>query len=77
MKVSQVLHKMDRDEVVRIFDSTKPIDRFLLYEGTVRGMHRDNPLLPRRIEMIMADGDIIVLDIGHTKSRKGERRWQS
>lgn len=37
MRVSQVLHKMDRDEIVRIFYSTKPIDEYLLYEGTVRG----------------------------------------
>ena len=70
MRVSQVLHKMDRDEIVRIFDSTKPIDEYLLYEGTVRGVHRDSPLLPMGVTMIMADEDTIVIDVGHEKRRE-------
>lgn len=67
MRVSQVLHKMDKDEIVRIFDSTKPIDEYLLYEGTVRGIHRDSPLLPLGVDMLMADGDVIVIDVGRDK----------
>lgn len=69
MKISQVLHAMDRDELVRIFDSTKPFDRSLLYEGTVRGIHRDNPLLPLHVTMLMADSDVIVLDVGRNERR--------
>lgn len=64
MRVSQILHKMDRDEAVRIFDSTLPIDACSLYDGTVRGVHRDNPVLSRNVTMIMADSDVIVIDVG-------------
>ena len=71
MKVSQVLHKMDKDELVRIFDSTKPIDDgFLLYEGTVRGIHRDSPLLPMGVDTLMADEDVIVIDVGIERRRE-------
>lgn len=69
MRVSQVLHAMDKDEIVRIFDSTKPIDQCHLYEGTVRGIHRDSPLLPLGVDMLMADEDVIVIDVG----RKGKK----
>lgn len=71
MRVSQVLHKMDRDEAVHIFDSTLPIDACSLYDGTVRGVHRDNPVLSRNVTMIMADGDVIVIDVG--REERGKR----
>lgn len=64
MRVSQVLHAMQKDELVRIFDSTKPIDKDTLYESTVRSIRRDSPLLPLGISMLMADEDIIVIDVG-------------
>lgn len=42
MKISQVLHAMDRD----------------------------NPLLPLHVTMLMADSDVIVLDVGREERRK-------
>ena len=69
MKVSQVLHKMQRDELVEIFDSTKPIDNNTLYEGEVRGFKRDDPLLGKSVTGIWADGDTVVLDIGENRRR--------
>ena len=69
MKVSQVLHKMDRDEHVLIYDSTMPIDESELYEGTPRGFKRDDPLLGRSVTGIWADEDTIVLDVGERKRR--------
>lgn len=64
MKVSQVLHKMERDEHVLIYDSSAPIDKAELYDGTPRGFKRDNPLLSKSVTGIWADEDVIVLDIG-------------
>lgn len=63
MRVSQVLHAMDKDEIVRIFDSTKPIDQCHLYE------HRDSPLLPLGVDMLMADEDVIVIDVGRKEKK--------
>ena len=69
MRVSQILHKMDKDEAVVIFDSTKPFDNAVLYSGPARGVHRDSPLLGRGVSMIMADRDVIVLDVGFEERR--------
>lgn len=71
MKVSQVLHKMGRDEHVLIYDSEAPITKADLYDGTPRGFKRDNPLLSKTVTGIWADEDTIVLDIG---ARKKEGR---
>ena len=69
MKVSQVLHKMQRDERVLIYDSTAPIDKAEVYDGTPRGFKRDDPLLRKNVTGIWADGDTIVLDIGENRRR--------
>ena len=70
MKVSQVLHKMERDEHVLIYDSSAPIDKAELYDGTPRGFKRDNPLLSKSVTGIWADEDAIVLDIGTRQRRE-------
>ncbi len=69
MKVSQVLHKMQRDELVHIFDSTKPIDKNTLYEGEVRGVKRDDPVNGKFVTGIWACGYTLVLDIAPPKRR--------
>ena len=71
MKVSQILHKMDRDERVLIYDSEAPITKAELYDGTPRGFKRDNPTLCKTVTGIWADEDTIVLDVGARK--KGGR----
>ena len=70
MKVSQVLHKMGRDEAVEIFDSNLPIDVQTLFTGTVRGVHRDDPLLGKNVSMLMACGDTIIIDIGFEERKR-------
>ena len=69
MKVSQVLHKMGRDERVIIFDSTAPIDKAILYDATPRGFKRDDPLLQKSVTGLWADEDTIVLYVGERKRR--------
>ena len=68
MRVSQVLHVMCRDDNVQIFDSHRPIDRDILYEGTVRGVHRDSPFNKLHVRTLMASCDfkgdsVIVIDV--------------
>jgi hypothetical protein len=69
MKVSQVLHKMERGELVHIFDSTKPIDNNTLYEGEVRGVKRDDPVNGKFVTGIWACGYTLVLDVAPPKRR--------
>ncbi len=70
MKVSQVLHKMGRDEDVEIIDSNLPIDAQTLFLGTVRGVHRDDSPLGKSVSMLMACGDTIIIDIGFEERGK-------
>ena len=70
MKVSQILHKMQRCELVHIFDSTAPIDNNTLYEGNVRGIKRDDPLNSKFVTGIWACGDTVVLDVAPPVRRK-------
>ena len=75
MKISQVLHKMQRADQVHIFDSTVPIDKNTLYEGTVRGIKRDDPLNGRFVTGIWVCNDTLVLDVATPKRRgKNERK---
>ncbi len=69
MRVSQVLHKMGKDETVAIFDSGLPIDKHTLYHGPVRGVHRDSPLLRLGVDMIMACDDEIIIDVGRKEHK--------
>lgn len=71
MKVSQVLHKMQRDELVHIFDSSAPIDKNTLYESDVRSIKRDDPVNGKFVTGIWACDYTLVLDVAPPKrSRK-------
>ena len=40
MRVSQLLHAMDKEELIAIFDGEKGIGNNRIYEGEVRGIER-------------------------------------
>lgn len=44
MRLSQLLHVMDRDEDICIDDMGKRIDENRIYAGNVRGIKRDDPI---------------------------------
>ena len=69
MRVSQLLHAMDKDEIIYISDYDLPIDRMTLYSGTVRGIERENPINKMHIISICADKDEIHV-LAQTKRRK-------
>ncbi len=72
MRVSQVLHKMDRYETVRIIDSNRPIDEEVLFEGNVKDVHRDSPLLSLGVDKIMAIYDEMVIDVGRQEKKRSK-----
>lgn len=69
MKVSQLLHAMDRDEEIIIEDEKRSINRMRLYEGKVRGIKRDDPINRMHVSRVIACDDTMVVLVG-----KGEER---
>ncbi len=61
MKVSQLLHVMDKENEIVVHDYDKPIDQSLLYQGTARGIYKDNPLNRMRVLSVCAVGDVILV----------------
>ena len=44
MRVSQIIHAMDRDDEILIEEANNKIDRMTLYHGEVRGIKKDDPI---------------------------------
>lgn len=78
MRVSQVLHSMDKDEIVCIIDSARPVDNDVIYSGPVRGVHRDSLLNSLGVDMLFVIDDVFYIDVVNRLSvkrgRKRERR---
>lgn len=72
MRVSQLIHAMDKDDLIIICDYNAPIDKMTLYKGTVRGIKRDNPINRMHIECVCADNDKISLLVVEPKEKGGE-----
>lgn len=70
MRVSQLLHVMDKDDDIIIDDGNKKIDRCRIYSGTVRGIKRDNPINKMHVVVIYPyDNKLLVL--AETSKKKG------
>ena len=72
MRVSQLLRAMDRDDMIAIDDGDKRISSMRIYNGTVRGIKKDDPINQYHVHHIFADGDVIC--ILAEKQRKEGRR---
>ena len=70
MKVSQLLHAMDKDDLIVIDDYDKPIDKMNVYKGTVREIKRDSPVNQMHISSICADNDTILVLAVKAKERR-------
>ena len=64
MRVSQLLHVMDRDDEIVIDDMDAPVYRMRIYSGTVRGIYKDSPINKMRVISVCADdGQMSILVI--------------
>lgn len=61
MKVSQLIHVMDRDDDIVIDDYDAPMDRMRIYSGAVRGIKKDNPINKMVVMSVCADNDAILV----------------
>lgn len=59
MKVSQLLHVMDKEDLISIEDYNAPIDKMTIYEGAVRGIKRDDAINKMHVYGICAVNDTI------------------
>lgn len=72
MKVSQLLHATDRNEMIVIYDFDKPIDQMTVYQGAVRGIKKDNPINKMHIESVCAADDRILVFATNPRAKGGE-----
>lgn len=67
MKVSQLLHEIDKDELVMIDDLDRNGDDITIYAGAVKGIKKDDPINKMHVEGIAAVGDTIMILAQKTK----------
>lgn len=78
MKVSQLLHVMNRDDYITIHDFDKRIDRMKIYGGPVKGIHKDNPINKMHVLTIEPndDGTLSCLVMKQRKKEETKERKQ-
>lgn len=59
MKVSQLIHAMDKDDEIVIDDFDSRIANQTIYSGAVRGITKDNPINKMHIIALSALDDVI------------------
>lgn len=69
MKVSQLIHAMDKDDELIVDDESKPINKMQLYRGSVRGIKRDDPINAMHVNGVFACDNIIVVLVGERRKR--------
>ena len=73
MKVSQLLHVLEKVADIVIDDYGAPVDSTTIYEGIARGIVRDNPINKMHVESICAcNGTLFVL--ASQPDKKGQGR---
>lgn len=73
MKVSQLLHVLEKDADIVIDDYGAPVDSTTIYEGTARGIVRDNPINKMHVECIFACNDTLFV-LASKPDKKGQGR---
>lgn len=73
MRVSQLLHVMDKDDLITIDDYDVPVDRMTIYTGIVRGIKRDDPVNKMHVLSVHADNDTILVLVSQPRKKDGEQ----
>ena len=61
MRLSQLIHVMDRDDWIIVNEGGEGITNMEVYNGKVRGIKKDDPINRYRVHNIFADVDNIVV----------------
>lgn len=71
MRVSQLIHAMDKGELIVINDGNKKITNMRLYKGPVIGIKKDDPINRYHVHKFFAVEDTIVV-IAENQRKEGE-----
>lgn len=72
MRVSQLIHAMDREDRIVIDDFDKKIDQMRIFDGIVRWIKKDSPINKMHVLSICADNDTIVVLAINQRAKGGE-----
>ena len=61
MKISQLIQVMDKDDEIIIHDDDEPMDRNLVYQGTVGGINRNDSIERMHVVVIFPDDDKLMV----------------
>ena len=67
MRLSQLTRRMNRGDEICVCLFGAPIDRNELYRGAVGGIGRDDPLNRMSVSMVLADGDVLIVEVEKRK----------
>ena len=67
MKVSQLLHAMDREDDIIIENGNERIDRMTIYKGEVKGIKRDDPVNRMHVEHGFACDNVIAVLVNEAR----------
>lgn len=69
MRLSQLIHAMDRDDDISVSDYGAPIDKCLLYDGIVRGIKKDNEINKMHVVNVTASDDVVCVLVSRRKEQ--------
>ncbi len=72
MRVSQLIHAMDKDDDIIIEHADKRINRMRLYKGEVRGIKKDNPINKMHVQHFFACDNVIFVLAVEQRTKGGE-----
>ena len=72
MRVSQLIHTMDREDRIVIDDFDKKIDQMRIFDGLVRWIKKDSPINKMHVLSICSDKDTIVVLARSQRVKRGK-----
>lgn len=65
MKLSQLIHAMDRYDTINVMDakSSVPLNKKCIYSGEVKGIFKDNPINKCHVKFVAAVHDELVVEV--------------
>lgn len=72
MRVSQLIHAMDKDDDIVIHDADKRANCMQIYKGTVRGLKKDDPINKMHVHHFFACDNVIMVLVGKKKENRYE-----
>lgn len=72
MKVSALLHAMDKDDEIVIENFDQSVNN-MLYEGSVRGISRDSPINRMHVSCLCAINDTLHILAEEAKGRRSNK----